>query len=76
MTCGVLILVLTVLTVELSIWHNGIRDVNSLGLSGQLISFVVGFDSCVSALTQFYRGRLAPKPVEGRRPTQAELLDW
>lgn len=79
MTCDMLILVLTVLTMELSIWLNGIRDVNSLGSSGQLILFIVGLGSCVSALTQFYRGRRAKKqsrtPVEERRPAQAELLD-
>lgn len=47
-------LFLTISTVEISICINGIRGVNQIGSSGQLIALIVGLGSLTSALMQMH----------------------
>ncbi|KAI5837078.1 hypothetical protein DFP73DRAFT_636416 [Morchella snyderi] len=55
--CDCAVLIFTVFTVELTIVLNGVKGVNELGSSGQLIAFVVGLGGALSALGQGYVDR-------------------
>lgn len=56
-------LVITVLTVELSIWVNGVKGVNQLDSSGQLIAFIVGLGSFANAIWAIYHATARPQIV-------------
>lgn len=70
-----LALVITIATVELSIWLNGVRDVDETDSSGQLTPLVIGVGSFTAALTHIIRKPTFPSLI-GMRTESSKNTAW